>query len=70
MSQIPQRHFLKHRSSQQGKTWTSLHVCFSLITANLRLTYSEDMPGAAAQDSLFDLLRRVILRLARLGMAT
>jgi len=28
MSQIPHRHFLKNRSSQQGKTWTSI-VCMS-----------------------------------------
>jgi len=34
MSQISQRHFPKYRSSQQGKTWTSLHVCFSLVTAD------------------------------------
>jgi len=34
MLQMPQRHFLKHTLSQQRKTQTSLHVCFSLTTAD------------------------------------
>jgi len=34
LSQIPQRDFPRCRSSQQGKAWTSLYICFSLVTAD------------------------------------
>jgi len=51
MSQIPQKHFPRRRSSQQGKTWTSLHVCFSLVTADKQQPSSSDVRAIRSRAS-------------------